>query len=252
MPSPLPPVAVVGRRPADRARRSRCSWSPRSASASAIWSTATPTTRRRARDRRRGRSTPRVSRAPAETGGFPEFATRNTTRVGGVDADRRRGLGRARHLSDPGRRRLDRRRDDRARRRLAGIARGRPARRRPDRHADPAQRRRRCRRRRPPRSPRSRRRASTTPTGPRHSSIGDVAVPGRPEDDYRSRQRTRPTSPTRSTASARRSPARRIPTHLLVVSSTDSSLAMPAAAWAARSGDPILFADGRRRSRRER
>ena len=34
------------------------------------------------------------------------------------------------------------------------------------------------------------------------------------------------------------------PEHLLVVSSSDSSLAMPAAAWAARSGDPILFADG--------
>jgi len=34
------------------------------------------------------------------------------------------------------------------------------------------------------------------------------------------------------------------PGHILVVSSTDSSLAMPAAAWAARSGDPILFADG--------
>ena len=34
------------------------------------------------------------------------------------------------------------------------------------------------------------------------------------------------------------------PAHLLVVSSTDPALAMPAAAWAARSGDPILFADG--------
>ncbi len=34
------------------------------------------------------------------------------------------------------------------------------------------------------------------------------------------------------------------PDHLLVVSSTDPGLAMPAAAWAARSGDPILFADG--------
>jgi len=34
------------------------------------------------------------------------------------------------------------------------------------------------------------------------------------------------------------------PAHVLVVSSADSSLAMPAAAWAARSGDPILFADG--------
>ena len=34
------------------------------------------------------------------------------------------------------------------------------------------------------------------------------------------------------------------PAHLLVVSSSDAGLAMPAAAWAARSGDPILFADG--------
>lgn len=34
------------------------------------------------------------------------------------------------------------------------------------------------------------------------------------------------------------------PAHLLVVSSSDAALAMPAAAWAARSGDPVLFADG--------
>lgn len=34
------------------------------------------------------------------------------------------------------------------------------------------------------------------------------------------------------------------PAHILVVSSTDAAMAMPAAAWAARSGDPILFADG--------
>ena len=34
------------------------------------------------------------------------------------------------------------------------------------------------------------------------------------------------------------------PAHIVVVSSTDAGYAMPAAAWAARSGDPILFADG--------
>ncbi len=34
------------------------------------------------------------------------------------------------------------------------------------------------------------------------------------------------------------------PGALLVVSSTDAPYAMPAASWAARSGDPILFADG--------
>jgi hypothetical protein len=34
------------------------------------------------------------------------------------------------------------------------------------------------------------------------------------------------------------------PDHLLVVSSSDAAYAMPAAFWAARSGDPILFADG--------
>jgi hypothetical protein len=33
------------------------------------------------------------------------------------------------------------------------------------------------------------------------------------------------------------------PAHILVVSSTQSEYAMPAAAWAARSGDPIVFAD---------
>lgn len=34
------------------------------------------------------------------------------------------------------------------------------------------------------------------------------------------------------------------PDHLLVVSSSEPGYAMPAAFWAARSGDPILFADG--------
>ncbi len=34
------------------------------------------------------------------------------------------------------------------------------------------------------------------------------------------------------------------PDHLLVVSSSDPAYAMPAGFWAARSGDPILFADG--------
>lgn len=34
------------------------------------------------------------------------------------------------------------------------------------------------------------------------------------------------------------------PAHLLVVSSEDAGLAMPGAAWAARSGDPLLFANG--------
>lgn len=34
------------------------------------------------------------------------------------------------------------------------------------------------------------------------------------------------------------------PAHILVVSSTQPDFAMPAAAWAARSGDPIVFADG--------
>lgn len=34
------------------------------------------------------------------------------------------------------------------------------------------------------------------------------------------------------------------PGHIVVVSSTASAYAMPAASWAARSGDPILFADG--------
>jgi hypothetical protein len=34
------------------------------------------------------------------------------------------------------------------------------------------------------------------------------------------------------------------PDHILVVSSEDPAMAMPAAAWAARSGDPIVFASG--------
>ena len=39
---------------------------------------------------------------------------------------------------------------------------------------------------------------------------------------------------------------RKNPAHILVASSTDPAFAMPAAAWAARSGDPIVFADGNR------
>lgn len=34
------------------------------------------------------------------------------------------------------------------------------------------------------------------------------------------------------------------PAHLLVVSSENAGLSLPASAWAARSGDPVLFADG--------
>lgn len=34
------------------------------------------------------------------------------------------------------------------------------------------------------------------------------------------------------------------PAHIVVVSSENAGLSLPAAAWAARSGDPILFADG--------
>ena len=53
-----------------------------------------------------------------------------------------------------------------------------------------------------------------------------------------------PTSPIRSMPQRAKITGDKDPAHLLVVSSSDAGLAMPAAAWAARSGDPILFADG--------
>lgn len=74
-------------------------------------------------------------------------------------------------------------------------------------------------------------------------AVGDVATP----DGLQSLQLDQ-TDPAELTARIDRERARLTgeddPSHLLVVSSTDAASAMPAAAWAGRSGDPILFADG--------
>lgn len=74
--------------------------------------------------------------------------------------------------------------------------------------------------------------------------VGDLAVP----DDLETlRLGTGGADPSEVAkevdAELARLTGREDPDHLLVVSSTDAGLAMPAAAWAARSGDPILFAD---------
>jgi hypothetical protein len=74
-------------------------------------------------------------------------------------------------------------------------------------------------------------------------AIGDVAVP----DGLKSLQldETDPAElASRIDSERARLTGADDPAHLLVVSSTDAASAMPAAAWAGRSGDPILFADG--------
>ena len=182
----------------------------------------------------------------AEEIGFPEFATRNTTRVGGADAiASAAGVALASYPSlggvggpgavtsprrTPGRRRWRRPRwpPIRSRRRsccrdpdevpeltakalggaLADRARG--GRRRPGI---------RRRRRRRSRGPRDR---------------GDRGQP------------TRPRSRRGSTPSAPGSPARRTRARSSWSAPRRPAFAMPAAAWAARSGDPILFAAGER------
>jgi hypothetical protein len=70
--------------------------------------------------------------------------------------------------------------------------------------------------------------------------IGDAAAP----DDLRTDQVTggNPAELALAIATLRTELAGEDPDHLLVVSSDDPEYAMPAAAWAARSGDPILFA----------
>ena len=74
-------------------------------------------------------------------------------------------------------------------------------------------------------------------------AVGDVAIP----DGLKSLQLDE-TDPAELSSRIDRERARLTgeddPAHLLVVSSTDAASAMPAAAWAGRSGDPILFADG--------
>ena len=74
-------------------------------------------------------------------------------------------------------------------------------------------------------------------------AIGDVAVPGGLETT--TFDGTDPADVADQVDVARaKITGVKDPAHLLVVSSSDAGLAMPAAAWAARSGDPILFADG--------
>jgi len=70
--------------------------------------------------------------------------------------------------------------------------------------------------------------------------IGDAAEP----DDLRTEQVAggNPAELALAIATLRAELAGSDPDHLLVVSSDEPAYAMPAAAWAARSGDPILFA----------
>ena len=183
------------------------------------------------------------SEAPEEPAdlGFPAFATRNTTRVagedsvanaagvalattptGGVvkgpdggDSGRLRGLG-GRH------------------RRLVALCRA-------HRRADPLHARRLARRVDPGRASTSWLPPAARPPAERRSSRWAT----------RARPRASTPRPSRAERSAeiavevlelREKLADEPPEHILIASSDDPEFAMPAAAWAARSGDPVLFA----------
>ena len=196
----------------------------------------------RSRRRRRRRRRSSTSRHPAAAGdlGFPAFATKNTTRVAGVDpiADAA-GVALAvfpstGDVNGPGRRhprRLQRLGDGDRGGEPGGGSGG---------SADPAHR-----RRLDPGADRDRAR------GARAGGVGRSRT-----DTRRSRSGPRPRhlacAPSGSAAATRRSSPRQStklrqtlsgerPAHVLLVSLEQPQLAMPAAAWAARSGDPVLF-----------
>ncbi len=189
----------------------------------------------------------RADRPPARrrpTSAIPAFATKNTTRIGGADpaanaaARGARGVPLHRALAaprrgDPGRRgRLGRRRSPAA---VLMAA--------PGAGADPRLRRRsRCPRRA------SKRSRALDPAGSR--ATGGAAV-------LRDRRRRRPGGPERDARRAGAGPAASAaavarlrdrlfgspPKHVVDRPGEGPAFAMPAAAWAARSGDPVLFAE---------
>ena len=188
-------------------------------------------------DRRHRKAGRRRSRLPAA--GDPQHDPGRRGRPG-----RRRGRRRPGDLPHPRRGRRDRGGDDRPRRQLAGR-RSRQRRSSPPRSGLRSCSATRERFRRRPRTPLT----ALSPKGLEKAAGTQAYVdrerrrarrpegqPGRRQRPGRHRRRDR--------RRAREADRQKDPGHILVVSSTDSSLAMPAAAWAARSGDPILFADG--------
>ena len=213
--------------------------------------------RRRRRERQRRRPTPPVLGADgdddpqaAQALGFPVFATKNTTRVAaptpianaaGVaqaiyPARTARAARRAVVLVDAG--------DWRAAISAAQLMAGRCARRScsPTAASCPPRRRPRSRSSRP-RAPEGRRRAGRSASATTRRAGGPAQTPT-------SRAPARPRSPRRSTGCRPRPPARR-PRAVVVAPSSRPEFAMPAAAWAAKSGDPVLWTD-RDRSPRPR
>lgn len=82
---------------------------------------------------------------------------------------------------------------------------------------------------------------SRTTGGSAIFSVGNVAIPG---DAPTTRIASgAPASVAAAIARLRDRLIGRPPTHIVVASSVQPGFAMPAAAWAARSGDPVLFAD---------
>ena len=158
-----------------------------------------------ARPRPAGRASRARRREAATDLGFPAFATKNTTRVGGADADRQRRRRGARRLS---RRRAATRpkavtlvdSDD-----WHGGRRGRRARRRPDRRArscSPTATS--CRRPRATRSTRSRPPGSKEAGDAQVIRVGDVAEPEGLKSHRRRPASDPPSSPRRSTRSSPR------------------------------------------------
>ena len=175
--------------------------------------------------------------------GFPALATKNTTRVGGEDPTRRRRRRRERRLSGRNPRLPPAGGDARGQRRLARRhRRGR------------ARRLRRCARRscsptasdiprrRRPRSTRSRPTGARALGGAQAVEVGEARAPdslrarrvGR-EGPVHARRRDRRARDRRRRAAVAERPDR--------VERTIRSFAMPAAAWAAKSGDAVLFTE---------
>jgi hypothetical protein len=76
-------------------------------------------------------------------------------------------------------------------------------------------------------------------------AVGDVAVPDGLQTTAIPRQSPRAAGPAAVAAAVERLRARltgQSPDHIVLAPLGDPALAMPAAAWAARSGDPVLFA----------
>ena len=181
----------------------------------------------------------------AEELGYPSFATNNTTRVGGSDpASTAAGVALAvfpsatRGAATGGG-------DPRRRSRLAGRGR----RLGPDGGAGagtdcwspPAAT---CptRPRRP--SKRSTRRAAKTPAGRQAFAIGDAPTPeGLKATQVKGRE---PAALAAAIATLRDKLLGGPPQHIVLAPEDEPGFAMPAAAWAARSGDPVLFSDAKK------